>query len=142
MQYDSLKLGNMHTFYRLGWAILFVIAYTLSAVFAAGAGHGTYLFFAPLMPYGLGALLLVVIFFLSDYLESGFLRLVFLFLLGSHYIISIVFTVQWWNKDYPYMMKTWSIWPVYILLPVFLIFLANSFLWYRFFKSLTTSQAE
>lgn len=125
---------------RIVWGLLFLFAYSLTAVFAAGAGHGTYIFFAPLMPYGCGAILLLVSFYLTKYLKSGWIRLLFIALLLTDYLVSLMFITSWWADDYPYLIKTWSISPIHVVLPLLFFLLGNVILWSLFVSSLGSSE--
>lgn len=117
---------------RVAWGILFLFAYVLTSVFAAGAGHGTYFFFAPLMPYGCGAILLLACFYLIKYLKSGWIKLLFVAFLITDYLVTLMFVISWWRDDYPYLVKTWSISPIHVVLPSMVYLFGNGFLWYMF----------
>ena len=70
--------------YRFVWGILFIFVYSLLALFAVGGGHGTYVFFAPLMPFGIGAVVYPMIFHLTGYLSSNWIRILYVMILFSH----------------------------------------------------------
>ena len=125
---------------RVVWGILFLFVYGLTAVFAAGGGHGTYIFFAPLMPYGFGAILLLASFYLTKYLKTRWIRSLFVAFLLTDYFVTLMFVISWWAEDYPYLNKTWSSSPIYVVLPLLFFFLGNSFLWYNFAASITNAE--
>ena len=124
------------------WGILFLFVYSLTAVFAAGGGHGTYIFFAPLMPYGFGAILLLGSFYLIKYIETRWIRLLFVAFLLTDYFATLMFVISWWPDDYPYLKKTWFTSPIHVVLPLLFFIIGNSFLWYTFASSMGNSETS
>jgi hypothetical protein len=127
---------------RLLFGIGFVLIYLVASVIAAGAGHGTYIFFAVSMPYGFGLLVYPILWIMTAYLESAFFRLAYLSVIAVHYVTASIFVYIWWNDDYPYLKKTWEINPVYVLLPLTVLMIGHFLLWRALFQSLGRPNIE
>jgi hypothetical protein len=97
--------------------IIYALVYLALALGAAGAGHGTFIFFAPLLPYGLGLLFFPVFGFLAGDLRLFLYRVLFLSALALHYAMTIIVLRLEWVRDLSYMEKIWNYSPLGILLP-------------------------
>jgi hypothetical protein len=117
--------------------VIFAAVYLLLAGFAAGAGHGTVLFLAPIFPYGLGLLLFPFIGFLAGNLNSFFTKSLFLVFLAIHYGLVLTVIKSMWVDDFPYFEKVWSSSPILIILPLIFYVLGNLVAYAAFVHSLT-----
>ena len=119
--------------------VAFGLVYFFFAFAAAGAGHGTFIFFAPLSPYGLGVIAFPVLGFLAGDLRPFLSKVVFASLLAIHYTL-LIFTLRVpWIRDPAYIDKTWAFSPSYILVPSALYIGVNILLWAVFVYSLGRS---
>lgn len=116
--------------------------YVLFALLAAGAGHGTYIFLTVVMPYGLGIVIYPFLFGLFNYLESGFVRMIFVLAILIHYGITALFIYLWWEDDFPYLLKTWNLNPTYIILPLVWFLVLQFLVWRSFVKYAQTPVSE
>lgn len=116
---------------------IYLLLYCLLAFFTLGFGHGTVLFLAPLMPYGLGFVLLLFVVYLFDKLNSRFARNVYLALMTVHYLSTLLWWFYWWNNDdgNEYFMKTWNAGFGIILLASGWYVLGQIIIWMNFYKS-------
>lgn len=98
----------MKTFYNFILVILFLAVYCILSFHMLGFGHGTGLFLAPLMPFGLGLTLYLLIAYLLNKLESSFTRSCFIILV----IVSNINTFFWcsymWNENYDGTIRMWD----------------------------------
>jgi|SRR5215204_1379204 len=128
-----------HTFSIKGlvFGVIFAALYFLLAIFPAGAGHGTQLFFAPMLPYGLGLLLFPVIGFLAGNLNSFFTKSLFLIVLAVHYLVMFIFVKLIWVEfeDSVYFEKMWNQSPISIILPSAFYILGNLVVYAAFIRS-------
>jgi hypothetical protein len=120
----------------------YAAAYILAAFFAAGSGHGTYIFFAPTMPYGFGMLFYPLLFGLLVRLESNFVRAIFVILLLTHYAVTILFASLWWNEDVSYLIEEWSVAPLNLIIPSIIFLVGEIYLLGKFITSLKPSSVE
>jgi hypothetical protein len=124
----------------LGLALIGV--YLLAAFFAAGGGHGTYIFFTVAMPYGLGALIYPILFGISGFLQSRFVKTIYVGLVFAHYIVTSIFISIWWQDDIPYLIKTWNINPLIVLIPSVWFMIMQFIVWKNFHNSFAQSNVE
>lgn len=117
--------------------VILIAVYVIFALFAAGAGHRTYVFLAVVMPYGFGGVIYPLLFGLSKYLGSNFIRIIFLLTIFFHYWTTIVFVYLWWEDDFPYFLKTWNLNPMYILLPIIWFLVIQFLVWRSFVKNVS-----
>lgn len=111
------------------------------AFLAAGYGHGTNIFFAAAMPYGLGLLIYPFLFGLTEYLSSAAaIKIIYLLTTMVHYFVTAIFVFLWWNDDVPYLFKVWSFSPVMVLLPLIWYVLGQVFIWFSFFINLNSKE--
>ena len=117
--------------------VIFAAFYFLLAALAAGAGHGTQLFFAPILPYGLGLLVFPVIGFLAGNLNSFFTKFLFLIVLAVHYVLVLIFIKLMWVEfeDFLYFEKMWNQSPISIILPAAFYVFGNSVVYAAFIYS-------
>lgn len=121
---------------------VFAGVYLFLAYAAAGFGHGTYIFFSVVMPYGLGLLVYPGLFVLADYLYSNTIKLIYLTTMVVHYSLTVFFIILWWEDGFPYIIKVWSVSPFIILLPIIWFLLGQTFIWFLFFKNLNIEEIE
>jgi hypothetical protein len=110
------------------------------AFLAAGYGHGTRIFLAATMPYGLGLSIYPFLFALTEYLDSAAIKIIYLLTAIAHYSVTAIFTFLWWSDDVPYLLKAWSLSPLMILLPLIWYVLAQVFIWFSFFRNLKSKE--
>lgn len=122
--------------------VILIVVYVIFALFAAGAGHGTYIFLAVVMPCGFGAVIYPFLFGLSNYLGSNFVRVIFILMIFFHYWTTIVFVYLWWEDDFPYFLKTWNLNPMYIILPIIWFLVIQFLVWRSFVKGVQTPIPE
>jgi hypothetical protein len=115
---------------------LYAIIYAVFAFAAAGAGHGTGIFFAAIWPYGLGLLFFPVVGFLAGDLKPFLPKVLFISLLVIHYTLAINFLRLGWTTDLPYIEKMWDNSPLYILLPAGFYLLGQVLIWAAFIRTL------
>jgi hypothetical protein len=113
----------------LAVGIVYALAYLALAVGAAGAGHGTYVFFAPISPYCSGLLFFPVAGYLTGDLRSSLSKALFLSALTVHYALTIIFLRVEWIRDFSYLEKVWKISPWGILLPAGWYLLGQVIIW-------------
>ena len=119
--------------------LAFGLVYFFFAFAAAGAGHGTFIFFAPLSPYGLGVVAFPVLGFLAGDLRPFSSKVVFVSLLVVHYTLAIFTLRVPWVRDQTYIDKTWAFSASYILVPAVLYISGNILLWVVFVYNLVRS---
>ena len=106
---------------RIVFGVLLAGLYALLAFLAAGGGHGTYLFFAPLMPYGIGGVTYPLLFGISSRTRNNFWRLIYIVVLLTHYFVATIFVTYWLGDDLAYLVKTWEHNALLIILPAILL---------------------
>ena len=116
--------------------LAFAVVYLFLAFGAAGAGHGTGIFFAAILPYGVGLLLFPALGFLAGNLRSLANKIVFVSILTIHYALVINFLRLDWISEATYFEKMWNYSPLAILLPTGLYFAGQLILWFMFIRSL------
>lgn len=118
------------------FGISYLLLYCVLAFFTLGARHGTNLFLAPLMPYGLGFVLLLFIIYLFDKLNSGFERNIYLALMTIHHLATFFWLAYCWSSenDDEYLIKTWKAIPEIVLLTVGWYLLGQIIIWANFYK--------
>jgi hypothetical protein len=110
--------------------------YFFFAFAAAGAGHGTFIFFAPMSPYGLGVIVFPALGFLAGNLRPFLSKVFFISLLVVHYTLTIFILRVPWIRDPAYIDKTWAFSPSYIVVPAALYIGGNILLWVVFVYNL------
>ena len=116
--------------------LAFGLVYFVFALAAAGAGHGTFIFFAPLAPYWLGVIVFPILGFLAGDLRPFLSKVFFISVLVLHYTLTIVTLRGPGIRDPEYLAKTWAFSPSYIVLPTALYIGANILLWVVFVYNL------
>src|SRR2546425_12680240 len=86
----------------------FAVVYFFLAFGASGAGHGTGIFFAAILPYGLGLLVFPSLGFLAGDLRSFMSKVIFICVLVIHYTLVINFLRLDWMTDPVYIEKSWN----------------------------------
>jgi len=119
----------------------FGLVYFFAAFAASGAGHGTFIFFAPLSPYGLGVIAFPVLGFLAGDLRPYLSKVFFICVLVVHYTLTIVTLRVPWIHDPAYIDKTWAFSQSYIVGPTVLYLGANILLWGLFVYNLVRYRA-
>ncbi|MDM7922883.1 MAG: hypothetical protein QUS14_11330 [Pyrinomonadaceae bacterium] len=119
--------------------VVFSVIYLILAVGGSGLGHGTYIFFVPAWPYGLGLLVYPLLLHLVGIAETARDRLVFLVLILSHYGIIAYLLVQRWPAEADSIAKVWSVEPINIVLPAIWFLFGHLALWTAFFVKLVGS---
>ena len=114
--------------------IIYAVVYLALAFGAAGAGHGTFIFFAPLLPYGLGLLFFPIVGFLAGDLRPFLSRVLFISVLALHYALTIIFLRLEWVRDLSYTEKVWNYSPLGILLPAGCYLLWQVVIWVVFVR--------
>lgn len=127
---------------KILWGVVFAGIFLFLAFRAAGYGHGSYIFFSAAMPYGLGLLIYPMLFVLTEYFDSAVFKVIFFLTVIVHYVITIAFVLLWWHEDVPYLIKTWSVSPTSILLPLIWYLLGQVFIWLLFFKSFNLKEMK
>ncbi|HEV7397090.1 MAG TPA: hypothetical protein VGN86_11310 [Pyrinomonadaceae bacterium] len=116
--------------------LAFGLAYFFFAFAAAGAGHGTFIFFAALSPYGLGVIAFPALGFLAGDLRPFLSKVIFISLLVIHYTL-VIFTLRIpWIRDAAYIDKTWDFSFSDIVVPAALYIAGNVLLWAVFVYNL------
>ena len=109
--------------------VVYALLYLFLAFGAAGAGHGTFIFFAPISPYCLGLLIFPVLGYLAGDLRPFLSRVLFLSVLAIHYALTIIFLRVEWISDPSYIQKVWNIYPWNILMPAGCYLLGQVIIW-------------
>jgi hypothetical protein len=109
--------------------VVYALVYLFFAVGAAGAGHGTYIFFAPISPYCMGLLIFPFLGYLAGDLRAFMSRVLFFSALAVHYVLTIIFLNVGWISDASYIQKVWNIYPENILLPAGCYVLGQVIIW-------------
>ncbi|HEY8402298.1 MAG TPA: hypothetical protein VIK89_13610 [Cytophagaceae bacterium] len=127
---------------KILWGFIFAGIFLFLAFRAAGYGHGSYIFFSVAMPYGLGLLIYPMLFALTEYLYSVTFKMFFLLTALVHYSVTAIFVILWWNDDFPYLIKTWSVSPTSILFPLLWYLMGQVFIWILFFKNINLKEIK
>ena len=112
----------------LGYAVI----YFFFAIFSAGAGHGTYIFFIPLWPYLLGGLFFPMLGYLGADLEPSFAKLGYLGLILLHYTLMVLFFFYTDLAEWTYVEKFWRQSSFGIILPLFVFVVGQIVIWMVF----------
>jgi hypothetical protein len=115
--------------------LVYAAVYLALAFGAAGAGHGTGIFFAAILPYGLGLLVFPVIGFLAGNIKFFLSKVLFLSSLAIHYALVISFLRLDWIRDFSYVEKMWNYSQMSILLPAGCYLLGQVIIWTVFIRS-------
>jgi len=113
----------------LSVGLLYALAYLILAAGAAGAGHGTYFFFAPISPYCLGLLIFPLLGYLAGDLRPFSSRVIFLSALAIHYALTAIFLRGDGLSEPSHIRKVWDISPENILLPAGCYLLGQVIIW-------------
>lgn len=135
-------LSHRRTGTRVVWGLVAIVVYAIAAYPAAGAGHGTYIFMAPLMPYGLGGAIYPVLFGLSANLRSTFVKVLYLVVALIHYALTCFFLISWWEGDAEYLYKTWDQSPLLVLIPIAFFTAIQVAVWALFIKNLSPTSVD
>ena len=120
---------------------MFGVVYFFAAFAASGAGHGTFIFFAPLSPYSFGVIAFPALGFLAGDLRPFLSKVFFISVLVVHYTLAIVTLRVPWIHDPAYIEKTWAFSHSYIVVPTALYLGANILLWGLFVYNLVRYRA-
>jgi hypothetical protein len=120
--------------------LAFGLVYFFFAFAAAGAGHGTFIFFAAISPYGFGVLAFPALGFLAGDLRPFLSKVLFISLLVVHYTLAITTLRVPWIRDPAYIDKTWAFSPSYIVVPTILYIGVNISLWVVFVYNLVRNR--
>ncbi len=120
--------------------LLYAALYFFLAMGAAGAGHGTFIFFAAVGPYGLGLVVFPALGFLAGRLENFFPKVLFLSLLVIHYALVFNLLRLDWVNDSTYFRKTWDSHPWGVILPAGCYLLGQILIWVAFCRSLVAAR--
>jgi hypothetical protein len=128
----------------LAVGIAYLALYTFFAILPAGAGHGTYVFFLPLWPNMIGGLSYPAIGFIGVDLSSTAAKLIFVSLIGIHYLLIILAFYLTDLTDPEYFYKVWKHSPMVIVVPTTLFIAAEVVIWTRFVAAvfLSTMKSE
>jgi hypothetical protein len=107
----------------------YAVIYFILAFFATGAGHGTFIFFAPLGPYFLGLIFFPLAGFLADDLRPFLSRVLFISALTVHYATTAIFLRVRGVADPSYIERVWNASPWFILLPAGWYLLGQVIIW-------------
>lgn len=121
---------------------IYLFLYCLLAFSLLGAGHGTTLFVAPLMPFGLGFVLFLFVLYLFDKLNSRFSKTVYVALMLIHYLSTLFWLFYLWKIDegYKYLLKTWNTEFGIILLASGWYLFGQIIIWLNFYKAFVRSE--
>lgn len=139
--YQSLGGVFMKWYYKLGFTLVYTLGYLILAVGSTGAGHGTYIFLAPVFTW----VLVLIAIYLSTNSNTLLRRIFFVICLLVHYIHIIIFlwplllfdvdpgtTSAWKLKNGPQMMLFITGW-----------YLAGQVvIWLMFFRSVKKLQTQ
>jgi hypothetical protein len=109
--------------------VVYALLYLALAFGAASAGHGTFIFFAPIAPYCLGLFIFPILGYLAGDLRPFLSRVLFLSALVIHYALTIISLRVGWINDSSYIQKVWNIYPWNILLPAGCYVLGQVIIW-------------
>lgn len=112
--------------------LVYAVIYLFFAIFPAGAGHGTYIFFIPLWPYLLGGLFFPTLGYLGADLEPSSAKLCYLGLIVLHYILMVVFFFYTDLAEWTYVEKIWRQSSFGIILPIFVFVAGQIVIWMVF----------
>jgi hypothetical protein len=115
--------------------LIYAVVYFALAFGAAGAGHGTSIFFAAILPYWFGVFIFPVIGFLAGNLKLFLPRVLFLSALAIHYVLVINNLRLDWIRDFSYVEKMWNYSQLSILLPSGFYLLGQVIIWAVFIRS-------
>ncbi len=117
-------------------AIAFSIIYLFLAVQMTSAGHGTTIFLAPLTPLGLPWLLFIAAFITLGRVPKSGAGYVFVFLIESHYVLSIAMLVYMWNDTLPGTARMFRLHPLWMVGTTLAYLLPHVYAWGSFSQSL------
>ena len=112
-----------------GLGLLYAIIYAFLAFVAAGAGHGTGIFFVAIWSYGLGLLVFPLIGFLAADLRPFLVKVIFISILAIHYAVVVKLILVGWAGDFPHIEKMWNLSTWYILLPAGFYLVGQIVIW-------------
>jgi hypothetical protein len=115
--------------------LAYALVYLAFAFDAAGAGHGTGIFFVVMAPYGLGLLVFPVIGFLMGDLRPFTSRVLLASVMAIHYALIINLLRVGWLREFAYVEKMWSYSPSSILLPAGFYLSGQVAVWAAFIRS-------
>ena len=127
MRWDKAALGFL-------FGLLYAAAYLFLAFGAAGAGHGTGIFFAAILPYGLGLLAFPIIGFFVGDLRPFLSKVFFVCAVVVHYTLVINFLRIDWLSEAAYFEKMWNYSPVSIVLPTAFYVFGQLTIWIMFIR--------
>jgi hypothetical protein len=127
MRWSSSLLGFLA-------GLVYAAIYLGLAFGAAGAGHGTGIFFAAILPYGLGLLFFPMIGFLAGDLRSFLSKVLFVSLMMIHYAFVINFLRWDWISEPAYVEKIWNYSPLSIILPAGFYLVGQFAIWAVFIR--------
>jgi|GEM_PF-3436949 len=84
--------------------LVYSLIYIYFSIDAAGAGHGTFVFFAPLITW----ILVFVAVILVSLDQKRFMPLPFIVLMAVHYIVTIVYVVGYFKEGANELFELWS----------------------------------
>jgi hypothetical protein len=120
--------------------LVYAVVYLALAVGAEGAGHGTGIFFAAILPYGLGLLFFPTVGFLAGNLKPFFSKVLFLSALAIHYALVINFLRSDWVSDFSYVEKMWNYSQLSILLPAGFYLFGQVIIWAVFIRGVVVHE--
>jgi hypothetical protein len=119
--------------------LAYAAIYLILAFMAAGAGHGTGIFFAAVGPYGLGLLVFPILGFLAGDLKPFLSKVLFISVLVIHYALVINLLRIDWMRDPAHIEKMWNLSVWNILLPAGFYLLGQVVIWAVIVRSLIRS---
>ena len=131
----------MRYLYLIGFGLVYTAVYFFLAIAAAGAGHGTYVFFAPVFTW----LLVLIAVYLSGRANTAFKKILFVVCLGLHYLHVLIFVAPIISGDVDF--GTLSVWqtkngPQMFLLIAAWYLTGQAVIWFTFVKSLGRNRVE
>ena len=114
--------------------LVYALVYLALAFGAGGAGHGTGIFFAAILPDGLGLLFFPTVGFLAGNLKPFLSKVLFLSVLAIHYALVIHFLRSDWASDLSYVEKMWDYSRLSILLPAGFYLFGQVIVWAVFIR--------
>jgi hypothetical protein len=122
----------MSWYYKVGFGVIYTLGYFLLAVLSTGAGHGTFIFLAPVFTW----VLVLIAIYLSTNVDTLLKRVFFVVCLLVHYLHVVIFlrplllfdidpgtAMMWQIRNGPEMIVFITLWYLVGQLVIWLMFL-------------------
>jgi len=114
--------------------VYFLLAFNAGGGGGAGHGPGTGIFFAAVLPYGMGLLFFPVIGFLAGNLRAFMVKVLFISATVIHYALVVNFLRIDWLRDSARIEGMWMYSPISIVLPGAFYLIGQLVIWLLFIR--------